>query len=146
MRHDEAIRWTKEKAATEFGINPRTLAGRLATQGIRPAADQRFSTSDICKAVFGDIDGERLRLIREQADKASLENAKTRGDLVSASDMRKVVERGLAAMIEAVKAASNLEHEDKAKILNHIKRCGESVVSGVANGDNAAELHSEPVG
>lgn len=140
------IRWTLEAAASEFGINPRTLSARARAAELIPGQDSRFSTKEICRAVFGDIAGEKLRLVKEQADKTALENSQTRGELVSGVEMQLIVERGLTAMVEAVKSASNLEHEDKTKIINHLRQCGESVVKSASRSGNAAALHGEPVG
>ena len=68
MKKHTAQRWGLEKAAAEFGINPRTLSKRLKQYSIECGRDKMFSTKQICAAIFGDIDGERLRLTKEQAD------------------------------------------------------------------------------
>ncbi len=117
MRKDESIRWTKEKAASEFGINPRTLTARIRKYGIESGKDGNYSTKDICSAVFGDIDSEKLRLTREQADKAAMENAETRGELANVKDLAVVTNRAIAAVKARIDSASNLEREDKDKIL-----------------------------
>jgi len=123
------IRWSIYKAAQEFGIHRETLAKRLQAQSIRPGKDDAYSTQDICQAVFGDISGEKLRLISGQADAIEMENAKTRAELVSAKEMMEIAERVFTAMAEVVKVASNLEHEDKVKLLEHLRQGGESVVN-----------------
>jgi hypothetical protein len=51
-RPSKSIRWTIEHAATEFGPDRRTLAKRLADESIEPGADGRYSTRDICTAIF----------------------------------------------------------------------------------------------
>ena len=139
------IRWNVAQAAQEFGLNPKTLAGRIKRESIEPGKDRCFSTKEICSAVFGDIEGEKLLLTRQQRIKLEMENAESESRLVDAAAVRSVMERGLAAMTLAVMAASNLENEDKAKIVNHIRQTGESVVGFIEGGEAATELHSEPV-
>src|SRR4051794_28895985 len=39
-----------------------------------------------------DLEAERARLAKEQADRASLENGRLRGELVSAVDVRRLIE------------------------------------------------------
>lgn len=132
-KQTSGIRWTVNSAESEFGLNRRTINKRLRQSDIQPGDDGKFSTAQICSAVFGDIDSERLRLTKEQADKIAIDNAASRSELVNATELKDVVERGLAAMVQAVLAASNLENEDKDKIIGHLKHAGESVVERIGN-------------
>jgi hypothetical protein len=67
------IRWSIYRAAMEFGIDRRTLARRLAAAGgIHPGDDGRYSTRDIVRAVFTDLEAERTRLTKAQADCAEI--------------------------------------------------------------------------
>jgi len=143
MRKDGAIRWTKNLAVAEFGIAEKTLTGRLRKHGIQPDKDGRYSTSQICKAIFSDIDSEKLRLIREQADKVALENANARRELIPAAEFREVVTKGLGAMLTAINSASNLEREDKDKIIKELRRVGEVVVGVSRNSKASTETDGE---
>lgn len=69
-------RWTIEIAAAEFGINPRTLSSRIKTNGIIPGKDRQFSTAQICQAIYGNIDGEKLRKATADADIAEVDRDK----------------------------------------------------------------------
>jgi hypothetical protein len=69
-----AIRWTVERAASEFQIDRKTLTKRIRAGDVRPGADGKFSTEQICAAVFGDYRREQLRELRERATKLTLEN------------------------------------------------------------------------
>lgn len=82
------IRWTLEQAASEFGIGPKTLSMRVKTGGIDPESDGSFTTASICKAVFGDFQGEKLRKLREEADFYAIRNAQAKGELVPADKVR----------------------------------------------------------
>src|SRR6185369_3485780 len=109
----KSIRWTLELAASEFPINRTTLGKRLKQANIKPDKDQRFSTKSICDAVFGNLAGERLRLVREQADRVALENAKERRELISV--------REIAPIKAEIDSISYIERDDKDKIL---VKCG----------------------
>lgn len=111
------IRWNVAQAAQEFGINPKTLSMRIKREGIEPARDKCFSTAQICSAVFGDIDGEKLLLTRQQRIKLEIENAETTKTLVDARRIAERVTRKITAVKAAILAAANLEREDKDKIL-----------------------------
>ena len=67
------IRWTIGLAAGELGCDRRTLAERIKTSGGVPGEDGKFSTRQIFTALHGDLAGEKLRLVRAQADLAEAE-------------------------------------------------------------------------
>jgi hypothetical protein len=94
----QPIRWTIEHAASEFSINPRTLAGRIKTHSILPGDDGKFSTNQICSAVYDEYERERTRKTKEEADTAALANAETRGRLIDKQDFMKRYEPIWASM------------------------------------------------
>jgi len=143
---EKVIRWSKWRAASEFGIDQKTLTGRLTRYGIEPGRDNNYTTKQICDAVFGDIDNEKLRLTKEQADKLEIENAQSRGDLVKMSEIVDVMQRGLQAMTATVMGMTDLQVEHREKIIEQLRECGERVVAGDGDSDAATPLHSEPMG
>lgn len=141
------IRLSKNKAVEEFGIDSKTLTKRLRQYDVRPGKDNKFSILQICSAVFGDIDAEKLRLVREQADGQALKNAESRMSLVSAAEMKMTIERHVAPMVQIIQAAANLEHEDKAKLINQLREVGTALDGGIAQGNGSTtELPGEPMG
>lgn len=78
----EPIRWTIERAGAEFATNPRTISSRLKGAGVEPGADGKFSTLQICSAVFSDYEQERTRLTKAQADQAELDLARARNEVL----------------------------------------------------------------
>jgi hypothetical protein len=66
------VRWTVEHAATEFGLDRRTLAKRIREKSIEEGGDGKFSTHAICEAVFGA--DPRIDKDREQAKNFRLKN------------------------------------------------------------------------
>ena len=117
------LRWTMERAATEFQINPRTLRQRLTAAAIAAGPDGRYSTKEIASAVFGDIQGERLRKTREEADNLALRNAEMRGELVSVTLVKQMVSEIILANKQTV-LASQLEQEGKNEILANLEALG----------------------
>lgn len=111
-----SVRWTVQSAASEFGINPRTVASRLKVAGIVSGQDGLFSTVDIHRAICGDIDRERLRETREKANKLELENAVSRGELMDLQDLARRYEP-IYAQIRQTIIASTLSDNDKDALL-----------------------------
>jgi len=135
MKPEKKIRWSKWRAASEFGIDQKTLTGRLTRYGIQEGDDGKFSTSQICSAIYGDIDGERLRLTKEQADEKALNNAERRRELVPAQDFIEVTQRGLQAMTATVMGLTDIDIEHREKIIEQLRECGKSVVA-VGSGES----------
>lgn len=121
MKRSKRVWWTVEVAASEFKINPRTLADRLRQMGIS-AGKEGYSTQQMVKAIYGDMAGERLRLVREQADKLALENSKERRDAVSLRELLPLLNRAVIAIKAEITSITYIERDDKDKIL---LKCGE---------------------
>lgn len=115
------IRWTQQKASTEFGIHANTLAMRLKRGGILPGEDGKYSTKQICVAMFGDIEAETLRKLTEDADKVALQNEKTRGSLVEIESVYRHFEH-IFVSLRARILASGLMPEEKDEILNDLRK------------------------
>lgn len=135
MRKINKLTWKIEPAASEFGINPRTLTNRIRTLGIEPDSKGCFTTQQICAAVFGDMDGEKLRLVREQADKLARENKEAAGELINVVVLSANMQRFFSAARQRILSNIKLEDEEKDKILSELGQCLESV--GKPSGANA---------
>lgn len=122
-----SVRWTLEKAAPEFDINPRTLAKRVKTSGLLPGEDGKWSTLQIHKAVSGDYEYERTRKTREEADNFALDNAQARRELVdlaSLTTLTNPIMATLAQRIANLPCEAHLKDEirrDIAKLLSVIR-------------------------
>ncbi len=112
-----SIRWRINQAASEFGIDDETLSKRIKAAGILAEKDDCFSTSQICKAVFGDMEGERLRKTTEEADAIALSNAKTKGELLDLEDWCRGKEKVLSGVKQIVED-SELSDDKQEQILN----------------------------
>lgn len=90
MKAKGGIRMTRGKACKEFDIAPDTLDKRLAQASIIPDDDGLYTIPQICVAVYGDYDGERTRLTKENADIAALKKAEMLRELLPAALVERV--------------------------------------------------------
>lgn len=101
----EPAGYTVARFSQLAGFDRHTLASRIAEMNIEPvgksqsqAADM-FSIRDLVRAVLGgDLEAERLRKTREEADKLALANARSRGELVEISAVKKLGEKVMVAI------------------------------------------------
>lgn len=72
----EPLRWTISRAALEFRRDGTTISKRLREIGADMGADKCYSTGQIAAACYGDIDLERARKVRAEAEQAERNNAR----------------------------------------------------------------------
>lgn len=87
------------------GFDRHTLASRITEMNIEPVgkstaqAADLFSIRDLVRAILGgDHEAEKLRKTREEADKLALQNARSRGELVEISVVKKLGEKVMVAI------------------------------------------------
>jgi hypothetical protein len=114
------VRWTLSLAASEFGLGEDTLKRKVAQALLFPGEDGRWSTRQICAAVFDDLDAEKVRLTRAQADKAELDLDERRKQLVSAAGVVKFCAGVLGAVRQKV-VMSSLTAEEQDEILRELE-------------------------
>lgn len=115
------VRWTQEHAASEFGINPRTLSARIKQLGILPGDDDRYSTKDIASAVYGDLERERIRLTSAEADAQEAKNKVEAGELINAEEFRKDYAAVAVEIVRQIRN-SNLSEADQDAILSALAK------------------------
>ncbi|MEY4385139.1 MAG: Phage packaging protein Nu1 [Verrucomicrobiota bacterium] len=111
------IRLTLDQAAAEFGIDRRTLARALSETNAEAGRDKCFSILQCHRACFGDLDAEKLRLTREQADKLAMENAAKRGELVEAKVVADAINRAIGSIRGYILGLTHLPEDDRDEIL-----------------------------
>lgn len=111
------------EAAREFDIDHRTLSRKLISNEIKPDDDDKYSTKQICAAVFGNIQEERLRKTREEADNLALRNAQMRNELRPVEVFKQLVSEIILANRQTI-LASQLEQEGKNEILSNLQALG----------------------
>ncbi len=117
----QTFRWTFESAGAEFGLDRRVVATRAKTAGIEAGKDGKYSTHDIARAIFGDIQGEVLRKTREEADKLALANQKERNQLIEAPLVVKFCS-GIGVVIRQKLLASSMTTDEKDELLAELKK------------------------
>lgn len=98
----KSVRWTAAQAGAEFGCDPATLANKLKREGILAGNDGMFSTRDICAAVFGDMEGEKLRNLRRDAELKEVELARLNRELIPAAKVLETWSSVFIALRQAV--------------------------------------------
>ena len=135
----KSVRWKLYEASQEFEVDVATLSKKIKLAGITPGGDGCFCTMDIVRAAFGDIAGEKLRLVREQADAFAIKNAAARGELLPVADVRRHLEAVLIAQRSGI-LSSNLLTEEKSELLTNLKRLGESIRTNEPNRESVDEM------
>jgi hypothetical protein len=114
---------------------------QLAEQGHFPKpVKSQYETIPTLKGLFayfvsgryreGDaLDAARLRKLETETERIEIQNAKERGEFLPAVEVQRVLERGFCAMVEVIKAASNLEDEDKRALLNRLRETAQAVAA-----------------
>ena len=99
---------TVAEMAREIGFDRHQLMKRISEMNIKPAGKVEkgkasgadlYRVRDLFKAALGgDIEAERLRKTREEADKLALANARSRGELIEIQSVKKLGERVMVAI------------------------------------------------
>lgn len=81
IHHFNPMRWSMNQAALEFDMDKGAISKRLRALSLECGDDGKFSTAQICAAKYNDLELERARKVREDADGSALDNAKRRKEL-----------------------------------------------------------------
>jgi hypothetical protein len=119
-RVKQFVRWTQTQAAVEFNLATKTLSQRLIQKGIQPGADKCFSTLDICRAVFSDLDFETTELRREQKELIALKKMKLAETLVFRDDVQKLWDEAVIGLRQKI-ADSDIPEQKKHEILKDLQ-------------------------
>jgi|GEM_PF-3373810 len=121
MKVLKGVRWEVTQASVEFDLHKATLSKRLKTAGIEPGEDGKFSTKQICAAVFGDMDGEKLRVERHRANLLEIEEKEKRNELVSVAAVDRVWRSYLIATRQHVRNHQKIPEDLKSEILLELR-------------------------
>jgi len=137
---EEGVRWSLTNAATEFGCARETLKRGFKQNGIDPdAEDGRFTTAQICTALFGDLNGEKVRLTRAQADRVELENKQAIGLLINVDDAIGAVHQFTFAIRQKI-LLSSMTDQDKNGLLLELQRIGEMDVNKIGEDEEVRKV------
>ena len=137
-------RWTLEVASAEFGIARNTLSKRLKSSGVLPGPDQKFSTGDICRAVFTDGEKARAALALSQKENFDLRNAQLAGTLADVAVFQRISDEMVIVLRQKISEAP-IPEEAKQNILREIQNID---VNALLDKTNSAapggDLEKEP--
>ncbi len=117
MNKNPLIEWTQDRACKEFGINPKTLSGRLTRAGIpgtRKGMKFVFTTKEIATAIFGDLELARIRETLAKAEEVEKRNAESDGTLVDIDDFCRAYETIAVEMVRIIRTAGLSETAEDA--------------------------------
>lgn len=113
-------RHTIQKAISEMRIKP---DGKVV--GGKAAGTDTYRIRDLFKAAMGgDIEAERLRKTREEADAIALKNARSRGELVEIAAVKKLGEKVMVAVRNRI-LNMPLTDEEKDSCLRELLALGD---------------------
>lgn len=133
------LRWAINKAASEFGIDRRTLERRLAEASVSPGRDRKYSTGQICAAVFGDMDSAKLRRANAEADLAEMDRNERAKKLISADIVQSVWTDALSQM-RAIVMAADLPKLTRTQLIKQLKEIPLSEYKEPATQDSDDDL------
>lgn len=132
------LRWSLEQAASEFPINPRTLAKRCKALSLEPGEDGKWSTTQICAAVFGDYESHRARKMAADADMAEDERDRQRRRLMEAEQVMRAWE---GIILPAKQRLQTIPSKLQSRLSLSVEQ---SKVVGQEIDEALAELSKEP--
>jgi len=117
----DRIYWSVNQAALEFGIDRRTLTKRLGVVGVKSDESGTYTTAQICAAVFGDSESEKLRKLKAEADLAEMERDE-RARMLLPSEIVEIVWEGALEGMKAVVSSADIPKELRHRLLEQMKQ------------------------
>lgn len=127
------IRWTVEQAGSEFGIDRKTLTKHIKEKGVLPGDDGKFSTSDICVAIFSNLKLEQTEKTREEKLRLIRERLRDEKQLLPAAEVRLAFEKTALAVKTEILSSMHLLPDEKDSILKSLQASVESVFVELSN-------------
>jgi len=104
----KSIRLSLNQAATEFQTTRETIRRGLHRLEIKVEGRNKYSVFDIHRAIAGDLKFERTRRERAEADRAEVEAAKAKNEVIAHEDVRAFITRTFAPVREDVLSLPSL--------------------------------------
>ena len=106
----------------------------LRQAGQEAAEDERYTTKQICGALFGDLKAEKTGLTRAQREHWELENKQAAGILINVDDAILAVHQFTFAIRQKILLSGLTEHE-KNNLLLELQRIGEMDFNKIGEDD-----------
>ena len=95
---------TATHAAKVFGMDPKTMVRLLRDAGHEIAQNRKFSLQEVTGALTGDLEKERIRETRANADLKELELKEKQGELVSLAAVQEMMNTAMLPMRQRLNA------------------------------------------
>lgn len=139
-------KFTIEEAAANWGINPRTLSKRLKREDIEPK-DGKLTVKQINAVVFGDMEGERLRRERAEADLAERKVAQMDGELLPVLAIQRAWEFIIVNLRQKIWHSDKIPEDVKRECLNDLQQIPINDYRTTTEGDSDADAaNTQPTG
>jgi phage terminase Nu1 subunit (DNA packaging protein) len=117
-----------------FGVDRLTLKKRLDAAGHNPNEEGLYTVLQAHLAISGDIESEKLRLTKEQADKVALENCVSRREYIPVQEAVSIVSR-FAYSIRQKIMMLGITAEEKRTFLDEIEAMKKADYSQIPEDD-----------
>jgi len=125
-----------DKLSSVLTITPRRVSQLVADRIIQQPTGGKYDLEAAVGAYIKflkdsrkpSLDEARQLKVERETELLEIELQEKRRELIPAAEIREVVMKGLVAMMASINSASNLEREDKDKLILELRRVGEAVV------------------
>lgn len=117
---DQPLRWTLNKAAEEFGFARQTVKNLVIREGIAPDEDSTYSTRQIVAALFGDLERQKQRRAKAEADLAEMERDERAKELMAVTAVESVWLEALGELRNVV-LSLDLPADARARVMASLR-------------------------
>jgi hypothetical protein len=116
----EPLRWSIKRAGKEFSVSEETLIKRFALYKEKPdPVTHTYSTIQLVLALYGDLQGERLRELKARADNWELRNGALKGELLERTEITRSGEAFFIS-VKAFVESSSMTRDEKNDFLESL--------------------------
>lgn len=137
------IRWTVERASVEFGFDRKTLTKYIVSGGLVAGKDGKFSTQDICTAVFSDKNAAQIAHLIAQTEGHELKNRELAGELADKELFQKLSDSVVLLLRQKI-SDSQMPEALKLEILKDIQKINVDEVVKTNSKPDDSDLEDEP--
>jgi hypothetical protein len=119
---DQPLRWSLARASVEFSLSIPTIRAGLNKNSTAAGADNCYSTSEICSAIYGALYMAKIKTQTEQAEKLRIENMVSRAELLNRRELARAFEQVADAISSRIMACSEMPRLVREDLLRDLSR------------------------
>lgn len=96
------MKWSISSAALEFGCDRKTLTKGLLSTGAKVEKGGKFTTKEICAALFGDYERERAEAERLDNELRRINLAKAKGEAIEMAEVNALYNSALVPVRQMI--------------------------------------------